>query len=56
MARRDDHYRHYQLHYASILPSNTNGDYHHYHYRQHDPRAIRKSSEPERRKAVKEFD
>jgi hypothetical protein len=50
MARREDLHRHHQLHYASILPSNTNGNNNH-----NDPRVIRRSSEQGRTKAVREL-
>lgn len=50
MARRDDHHRHNQLHYVSILPSNPN-----INYKQNDPRVARKLCEQERTKAVRGF-
>ncbi len=51
MARREDHNRHHQLHYASILPPNNN-PYPNYT----DPRAPRRASGQERERAVSLFD
>ncbi len=46
MARREDHHRHHQLHYVSVLPSNINGHNH------NDSSVTRRLSEQERTKAV----
>lgn len=48
MTDRDS--RHNQLHYASILPSNTNA-----YPNQYQRYVIRRSSEPDRSKAVRHF-
>jgi len=47
MARREDYIRHHQLHYASILPPNTN------RYNYNDPHFARRLSEQERTRAVR---